>query len=89
MTDLGDAEIARSVSERLVLAMDAPFEIEGHTIRGTVSIGVAFYPSSSSSAIEIMQFADHAMYTAKRAGGNRVSYSEPDPAPDGIRASRV
>ena len=45
---------------------------------GAVSIGLAFYPSSSSSAIGIMQFADHAMYAAKRAGGNQVSYSEPD-----------
>jgi GGDEF domain-containing protein len=61
-----------------VHAMDEPFAIEGHTIRGAVSIGLAFYPSSSSSAIGIMQFADHAMYAAKRAGGNQVSYSEPD-----------
>lgn len=78
LTDLEDAEIAHSIAERLVHAMDEPFAVEGHAIRGAVSIGLAFYPSSSSSAIGIMQFADHAMYAAKRAGGNRVSYSEPD-----------
>jgi len=89
LTDLGEAEIAHSIAERLVHAMDEPFAIEGHTIRGAVSIGLAFYPSSSSSAIGIMQFADHAMYAAKRAGGNRVSYSEPDLAPCGLKASQV
>lgn len=78
LTDLADPEIARGVADRLVHAMDEPFLIEGHTIPGAVSIGLAFYPSSSSSAIGIMQFADHAMYAAKRAGGNRVSQSEPD-----------
>ncbi|HEX4310336.1 MAG TPA: diguanylate cyclase [Acidobacteriaceae bacterium] len=89
LTDLEDAEIAHSVAERLVHAMDAPFAIEGHTIRGAVSVGLAFYPSSSSSAIGIMQFADHAMYAAKRAGGNRVSNSGPDLLPTGARPSLV
>ncbi len=89
LTDLEDTEIAHGIAERLVHAMDEPFAIEGHTIRGSVSIGLAFYPSSSSSSIGIMQFADHAMYAAKRAGGNRVSYSEPDLVPGGVRASRV
>ncbi|MFZ0393834.1 MAG: GGDEF domain-containing protein [Terracidiphilus sp.] len=89
LSDLGDVEIAHSVAERLVHAMDEQFEIEGHMIRGAVSIGLAFYPSSSSSAIGIMQFADHAMYAAKRAGGNRVSYSEPDLVPGGARVPRA
>jgi diguanylate cyclase (GGDEF)-like protein len=81
LTNLEDAEIAHSIAERLVHAMDQPFAIEGHTIHGAVSIGLAFYPSSSSSAIGIMQFADHAMYAAKRAGGNRVSDAGPDLVP--------
>lgn len=85
LTELGDAEVAHSVAQRLVHAMDEPFAIEGHTIRGAVSIGLAFYPSSSNSAIGIMQSADHAMYAAKRAGGNRVSSSEPDMVPSGAR----
>ena len=89
LTDPGDAEIAHSIAERLVHAMDEPFAIEGHTIRGAVSIGLVFCPMSSSSAIEIMQLADHAMYAAKRAGGNRVSSSEPDLEPGSVSASRV
>jgi len=88
LTDLGDVKIAHSIAERLVHAMDEPFAIEEHTIHGAVSIGLAFYPSSSSSAIGIMQFADHAMYAAKRAGGNRVSFSEPDLVPGSAGASR-
>jgi diguanylate cyclase (GGDEF)-like protein len=84
LTDLGDAETAHSIAERLVHAMDEPFVVEGHAIRGSVSIGLAFYPSSAGSAIGIMQLADHAMYAAKRAGGNRVSSAGPDAAAAGI-----
>ncbi len=82
-------EIVHTIAERLLSAMDEPFAIEGHTIRGAVSIGLAFYPSSSSSAIGIMQFADHAMYAARRAGGNRVSCSESDRMPGGATPLRV
>jgi diguanylate cyclase (GGDEF)-like protein len=89
LANLQDAKIAHSIADRLVHAMDEPFVIEGHLIRGAVSIGLAFYPSSSSSAIGIMQFADHAMYAAKRAGGNQVSYSEPDLVPGGAAGPRV
>jgi diguanylate cyclase (GGDEF)-like protein len=89
LADPGDAEIPHSIAERLVHAMDQPFAIEGHTIRRTVSIGLAFYPSSGSSAAEIMQFADHAMYAAKRAGGNRVSYTKSDLVLSSAEASRV
>lgn len=89
LADLEDTTIAHSIAERLVHAMDEPFVIEGHSIRGAVSIGLAFYPSSGSSAIGIMQFADHAMYAAKRAGGNRVSCSEPDLVPGGAAGARL
>ena len=89
LADPGDAEMPHSIAERLVHAMDEPFVIEEHTIRRTVSIGLAFYPSSGSSAAEIMQFADHAMYAAKRAGGNRASYTKSDLVLSGAEASRV
>jgi diguanylate cyclase (GGDEF)-like protein len=78
LTDLARPEIARSVAERLVRTMDDPFEVEGHSIRRAVSVGLACYPSPKGSAINITQIADHAMYAAKRAGGNRVASGEED-----------
>jgi diguanylate cyclase (GGDEF)-like protein len=88
LKNLTDAGIARSIAERLVQAMEEPFMIEGCRIRGGVSIGLAFYPSSGSSVVGIMHYADHAMYVAKRAGGNRVSQLEADLVQNCSMASR-
>jgi diguanylate cyclase (GGDEF)-like protein len=88
LTDLTRPEIARSVAERLVRTMDDPFEVEGHSIRRAVSIGLACYPSPKGSAINITQIADHAMYAAKRAGGNRVASGEEDFRRSGSAVSR-
>ncbi|HEY6445117.1 MAG TPA: diguanylate cyclase [Acidobacteriaceae bacterium] len=78
LMDVPEPGIAVSIADRLVHAMDEPFRIEGHIIHGAVSVGLAFYPSSSDSAEGIMQYADHAMYAAKRGGGNRANSSAPE-----------
>jgi diguanylate cyclase (GGDEF)-like protein len=76
LSDLAKPEIARIVAERLVRSMDEPFILEGHSIRRGVSIGLACYPVPSGSALNITQIADHAMYAAKRAGGNQVASAD-------------
>lgn len=88
LTDLAKPEIARTVAERLVRIMEEPFHVEGHSIRRAVSVGVACYPSPNSSALNITQMADHAMYAAKRAGGNRIAGAEEEKRASGSTVSR-
>ncbi|MGB7353956.1 MAG: GGDEF domain-containing protein [Acidobacteriaceae bacterium] len=76
LTELDDPGLARVIADRLVRAMEAPFLIEHHLIRGSVSIGLAVYPSSGQNATSITHLADQAMYAAKRAGGNRICSSD-------------
>jgi two-component system cell cycle response regulator len=65
-----DAAGALTVAERLRR------EVEASTARGgrplTVSIGVVTYPDDATVKDELLDKADWAMYTAKRAGRNRV-----------------
>lgn len=76
LTDLEDPSLARVIADRLLRAMEAPFLIEHRLIRGSVSIGIAVYPSSGQNALSITHLADQAMYAAKRAGGNRICSSD-------------
>jgi diguanylate cyclase (GGDEF)-like protein len=39
----------------------------------TVSVGVATFPESGSTAGELLEAADIALYAAKQSGKNRVS----------------
>ena len=69
------AQQAQEVAERLRSAVAAsPLaaqEVEGG-IALTVSIGVASYPTDGTSASEVREQADQAMYWAKRLGRNQV-----------------
>lgn len=71
-----DPEDARLLAERLIRAVEKPFEIEGHTTRVTLSVGIAF-DIESEDPEEIIQMADRALYRAKREGGNRLACYDP------------
>ncbi|MCW8059731.1 EAL domain-containing protein [Agrobacterium tumefaciens] len=63
-------ERALQFCERICTMLDTPFEIENNSIRLSASIGMAVYPLHASSASELLQNADMAMYTRKRTGKN-------------------
>jgi two-component system cell cycle response regulator len=73
-----DLEDAVAAAQRLRSAVEeAVFEpTPGHRAQLTVSIGVACLNGSGGSAEHLMRAADDALYTAKRAGRNRVSVAE-------------
>ncbi len=65
---------ARAIAEKLRAALEAtPMRNSGgDDIQVKVSIGVASYPGSGSSAAEVAAAADAALYRAKSSGRNRV-----------------
>jgi diguanylate cyclase (GGDEF)-like protein len=63
---------ARTVAEKIRLALEQPFEINGHTIKIGCSLGIAVYPEHGEDEISLMKNADTAMYQAKQTGRNNV-----------------
>ncbi len=67
----------QTILERMMAEMRRPFEIDGHTLFITVSIGVAgLEGEDQNSPDEIIQKADIAMYRAKNEGKAQVIYYE-------------
>jgi diguanylate cyclase (GGDEF)-like protein/PAS domain S-box-containing protein len=65
-----DLERARGVSERIVDAVQRPFEVtEGLTLEVGVSIGIALFPEHADDPARLLQCADVAMYSAKKGAG--------------------
>lgn len=60
------------VAEKLRSALEQPFLLDGHTIRISVTIGIALYPEHGTTELELCHHADVAMYAAKEAGRNTV-----------------
>jgi diguanylate cyclase (GGDEF)-like protein len=77
LTDTGMAP-AGNVAEHLRTAVyDKPVDAFGKSIRVSISIGVAVFPSSRvHNGEDLYNEADKAMYRAKEAGRNRVESAE-------------
>jgi diguanylate cyclase (GGDEF)-like protein len=55
------------IAERLERCLDLPFIIEGCTVYGAASVGVAVYPEDGASKDTLFKFADAAMYEVKNS----------------------
>jgi diguanylate cyclase (GGDEF)-like protein len=65
---------AEAVSRRIVASLERGFEIAGHEVFVSVSVGIA---SGRDRAATLLRNADVAMYHAKRAGTGGVARFEP------------
>jgi len=76
LPELGESDSAASaaltVAEKLREVMAQPFDIDGHSLNVSASIGVAVCPLHGSDERTLSQAADKAMYQAKQQGRNQV-----------------
>jgi diguanylate cyclase (GGDEF)-like protein len=68
------SEAARIAAERIRDAIHkASFDMNGHCIAASASIGIASYPESVDVARDVLEKADLALYRSKQSGRNRVT----------------
>ncbi len=70
ITGEGTERRAAELSQQIVDMFEVPFRVQGTGVRLSASIGLAFYPSHATSAAELLQKSDMAMYARKRDGKN-------------------
>lgn len=61
-------------ARRVLATLRTPILAEGREHELAASIGISLFPVDSTDGRQLLQQADLAMYRAKRAGGNDVSY---------------
>jgi diguanylate cyclase (GGDEF)-like protein len=75
-TGLTDMSGATRLAERVVEAMAAPFDIQGHQVMIGASVGVSAAPSDGDDADELLKKADMALYRAKADGRGAFHFFE-------------
>lgn len=65
LSELKSPQDAISVAERIVVKCMEPFDLKGHPIMISTSIGIAISTTHYSGADEMLRIADQAMYRAK------------------------
>ncbi|MEI8393695.1 MAG: EAL domain-containing protein [Rhodospirillaceae bacterium] len=69
--DISEPEAAAYVAAKLCYAFSDPFDILGHKIYCTASIGIAYYPDHATGVDALIANADTAMYHAKKNSRNQ------------------
>ncbi len=66
--------VARKIKDELA----RPFNLDGHEVYTSPSIGIAFYPDDGDTVNSLLKRADMAMYAAKARGRNRYQFFSED-----------
>lgn len=70
ISEVAAKEDVTTLADKILAALNAPFDLEGHEVRVSCSLGIAIYPDDGSDMESILNHADAAMYQAKRSGAN-------------------
>ena len=68
----------RQMGQRLIDAVREPFQVDGHTVPVSVSIGIATASAQECAADHLLRYADMALYEAKRNGRNCLAFFKPE-----------
>jgi len=69
-------EAASSLAQRIITAINQPYEIEGHQVNVSTSVGIAIGPNDGSTTELLLRNADMALYRAKSDGRSVFRYFE-------------
>ncbi|MEX8520753.1 MAG: putative bifunctional diguanylate cyclase/phosphodiesterase [Leptothrix sp. (in: b-proteobacteria)] len=74
LDNLSPSTKVEELAERLVSAIEQPFDLDGQTANIGVSIGIAIAPRDGNDSLALIKAADLALYDAKAAGRGCFSF---------------
>jgi diguanylate cyclase (GGDEF)-like protein/PAS domain S-box-containing protein len=74
LEDISNSHRAAEVSQRIIEVLSEPFDLQGHQVVISPSIGIVLFPDHGTTHEELLKKADTAMYHAKGLGGNNYWY---------------
>ena len=74
LPELRDRHDAKVIAEKFLESLQKPFDLDGHQVHISASIGIAIYPGDGETIDELLRHADIAMYQVKALGKNGHSF---------------
>jgi len=74
LPNVNELSYVKDLTSSLLNTIKSPYDIQGHELMVTGSIGISIYPDDASNADELIQNADAAMYLAKEQGRNNSQF---------------
>ncbi|HEV2954550.1 MAG TPA: EAL domain-containing protein [Xanthobacteraceae bacterium] len=73
---LRDDDEASDLARRVAAVLGAPFQVEGHDVTVSASVGIAMAPRDGADPDTLLKFADMALYAAKTDGRRTFRFFE-------------
>lgn len=77
LTQVHNQSDTELIAHKILLALRRPFNIEGHELHVTASIGIALFPRDGSDVQTLIKNSDMALYRAKDLGRNNYQTFNP------------
>jgi diguanylate cyclase (GGDEF)-like protein/PAS domain S-box-containing protein len=74
LPDMGSEQDIRQVTNKVVMALQQPLDLDGSETRVTFSMGAAVFPGDGNEVETLFSHADRAMFFAKAQGRNQVCF---------------
>lgn len=89
LPDIDSIDSLLPMISRLLHALEQPYQLTGHQLSSSASIGVSLYPADGQDFTTLMKKADTAMYHAKDAGRNTCRLFDADMQVEAEEALRL
>lgn len=89
LENIAHAEDVPKVTQKILEIFAAPFQIQGHELFITASIGISLFPQDGEDPETLVKYADTAMYLAKEQGRNNFQHFSPAMNARGIERSTL
>lgn len=76
--DVGDTREALQKAEKILQEIRKPFDVDGHKLFISASIGISLYPDDGTNYDVLIKAADRALYYAKDRGRNNCQLYGPE-----------
>jgi predicted signal transduction protein with EAL and GGDEF domain len=74
ISDVRDTQSIIHFTLKVIEKFSLPFDVEGHELSTTASIGISIYPDNGADQESLLKHADAAMYQAKISGRNTYRF---------------
>ncbi|WP_373035124.1 EAL domain-containing protein [Sulfurimonas sp.] len=74
LEELHDSHFASDVAQKIIFSLAQKYNLQGHEVFVTCSIGISLYPDDSEDITTLYKNADSALYRAKAQGRNAYQY---------------
>jgi len=78
LTEINDIEEVEEIAQRIVSTLDRPFELPQGLAQISGSVGIAIYPQHGTTADQLKNNADLALYSVKRSTRNNYRIYSPE-----------